>query len=347
MDKELDDISRMKQILKDYHEPNKLIFWRDILSFSLIGWVLITYSSFNFILPLYLVGVFMLYKGGMLIHEISHLAKKIKGIRTAYDLLLGYPISYPSYIYDTHLYHHGKKTYGTLRDPEYLYIENFSGLTLIRPLFAAFLLPIFQWIRFGIVPFITPFMPRKFKVHLFQKYSTLVFSMAYVRPIRNEEQSLMTMMREDLLCASYKVGLIALLYFEILPMRFLFIYYIAFVIASLLNMYRALFNHIYANKSGESLSWEDHLMDTATIKAGPITNLFFINGLNYHALHHLFPELPYHNLKAAHFKLVDELEEDHIYKKCIFNSVYDLVKFCMCKERLARLTVNKDVEPAL
>jgi len=337
---EYDDITRMREILKDFHEPEPLTFWADLLCFSVFGWAAITYSSYHFSLPVYLFGVFLLYKGGMLIHEISHLAKKMKGLRLAYDLLLGYAISYPSYIYDTHLFHHGKKTYGTSRDPEYLYIKSFKGLTLLRPLIAAFFLPLLQWIRFGILPFLTPFLGRNFQISLFQKYSTLVFSMKYVRPLRNEKQSLKRMMREDLICALYKVLLVCLLYFKVLPLDFIILYYGAFVIASLLNMYRALFNHIYANKSGESLSWEDHLMDTATIEPGLITNLFFINGLNYHALHHLFPDLPYHNLKKAHQKLMMSLEEGHIYRKSVFKNVPELIKFCMRGDRLYRLQVN-------
>jgi fatty acid desaturase len=37
-------------------------------------------------------------------------------------------------------------------------------------------------------------------------------------------------------------------------------------------------------------------------------------GLRYHALHHLFPSLPYHNLGRAHQRLMAELPTDSPYR---------------------------------
>jgi fatty acid desaturase len=38
-------------------------------------------------------------------------------------------------------------------------------------------------------------------------------------------------------------------------------------------------------------------------------------GLRYHALHHLMPRLPYHNLGIAHRRLVAALPADHVYRE--------------------------------
>jgi fatty acid desaturase len=38
-------------------------------------------------------------------------------------------------------------------------------------------------------------------------------------------------------------------------------------------------------------------------------------GLRYHALHHLMPRLPYHNLAAAHRRLVATLPSDSDYRR--------------------------------
>jgi fatty acid desaturase len=38
-------------------------------------------------------------------------------------------------------------------------------------------------------------------------------------------------------------------------------------------------------------------------------------GLRYHALHHLFPSLPYHNLGKAHRRLMRELPADSPYRQ--------------------------------
>ena len=45
----------------------------------------------------------------------------------------------------------------------------------------------------------------------------------------------------------------------------------------------------------------------------PLTLLFFPFSIRYHALHHLFPSLPYHNLKKAHAHLVASLPQDSPY----------------------------------
>ena len=45
----------------------------------------------------------------------------------------------------------------------------------------------------------------------------------------------------------------------------------------------------------------------------PLTLLFFPFSIRYHALHHLFPSMPYHNLKRAHDHLVRTLPSDSPY----------------------------------
>jgi fatty acid desaturase len=335
-----DQIQQMKSLLSDMNEVNKFIFWRDLILLSLVGWISIIYTAFNYNLIIFLIGTYSLYKGTMLIHEVSHLSKKIPGYKLAYNILLGYPNSYPAYIYDTHLFHHGKKTYGTVKDPEYAFIKDYSLITLIRPLLTSFLLPIMQVFRFVILPLITPFSSINFKRALYQKYSTLVFSLEYIRPIKNESKELKMMMTQDLICSVYKVVLVTLVLLKVLPFQFIINFYFAFVIASLINMYRALFNHLYANETLTSLSWEDHLLDTATIKSGFFTKLIFVNGLSYHAIHHLFPEMPYHNLEKAHKILEKHLPDNHIYKQNIYSGPLSLAKFCMSKHRLGKLSVN-------
>ncbi len=38
-------------------------------------------------------------------------------------------------------------------------------------------------------------------------------------------------------------------------------------------------------------------------------------GLRYHALHHLFPAMPYHSLDAAHHRLMAQLPPDSPYRQ--------------------------------
>ena len=44
------------------------------------------------------------------------------------------------------------------------------------------------------------------------------------------------------------------------------------------------------------------------------TELWAPVGLRYHALHHYFPGVPYHNLPRAHHRMVDALPADSVYR---------------------------------
>ncbi len=325
MNTEADQIKFMKEILKEELTLDKKLFWFDIILCAIFTWPFLIYAGLYKNLLTFFVGSFFLYKGTILIHEVSHLSKKIKGYRLFYNIFFGWPNGYPAYIYDTHLFHHGKKTYGTKRDPEYKYIEQITVTDLFRPLISAFILPLFQATRFGIVPLITPLLPRRVKLWLFQKLSTLVFSLEYVRPVRDEKQSLKMMIGNDLMCSAFKIVFFSLVTLGYLPLTFILVWYGSMVVASLLNMYRALFNHKYGNKSLESMSWEEHLRDTITIEPGLLTNIICVNGLNYHGIHHLFPELPYTNFARAHKKLMERLPDDHVYKETVYSSFSEVV----------------------
>lgn len=332
------EIVQMKSLLKDFQVVDKKKFWLDITINILFSWPFLVYTFFNPNLITFFVASFFLYRGTMLIHEVSHLAKKIPGYRFVYNLFFGWPNSYPAYIYDTHLFHHGKKTYATPRDPEYKYISAYNLKTLLKPLLSSLLLPILQLVRFLILPFIEGFLPKEAKLKILKTYSTLVFSLDYVRPIRNESKALKEMLQNDLLCAMYKVVFIGLILVDVLPVQSILYFYLCFVISSLFNMYRALFNHLYSNESLQSLSWEAHLVDTVTIKPSLLTNMIFINGLNYHSLHHLFPDLPYLNLGKAHKKLMETLPDGHIYKENVFDSIMDVVKFNFSESRKTKIS---------
>jgi fatty acid desaturase len=96
-----------------------------------------------------------------------------------------------------------------------------------------------------------------------------------------------------------------------------------------LNYVRNLTAHRYRNH-GPAMSHEDQLRDSITITGGWFTELIFPLALRYHALHHLFPHLPYHNLAVAHHRIVAHFAPDSAYHQTIFPSyaaaVRELVK---------------------
>jgi fatty acid desaturase len=76
---------------------------------------------------------------------------------------------------------------------------------------------------------------------------------------------------------------------------------------------RQLADHHFAG-DGTAVDVESHILDSCNFTGhDPLTWLFFPFSIRFHALHHLFPSMPYHNLEAAHEHLVRHLPSDSPY----------------------------------
>jgi fatty acid desaturase len=84
-----------------------------------------------------------------------------------------------------------------------------------------------------------------------------------------------------------------------------------------LNGIRTLAAHRYANQAG-TMTREEQLLDSVNIAGrSPLTPLLAPVGLRYHALHHLFPTMPYHCLGEAHRRLMRVLPDDAPYRATV------------------------------
>jgi fatty acid desaturase len=76
---------------------------------------------------------------------------------------------------------------------------------------------------------------------------------------------------------------------------------------------RLLADHHFESEGG-NMDLPDHIRDSCNYTSNDLlTRLFFPFSIRYHALHHLFPTLPYHNLSAAHAYLSENLPADSPY----------------------------------
>jgi fatty acid desaturase len=50
------------------------------------------------------------------------------------------------------------------------------------------------------------------------------------------------------------------------------------------------------------------------VGTGWATSLLYPVGMRFHALHHFFPSMPYHNMERAHRLLMEHLPEDSRYR---------------------------------
>jgi fatty acid desaturase len=96
--------------------------------------------------------------------------------------------------------------------------------------------------------------------------------------------------------------------------------YLIALMALGLNHVRTLVAHRYRS-DGETMTFAEQLDDSINVEGRtPLAALMFPVGLRYHALHHLFPSIPYHDLATAHRRILRELPEWGAYRAATYPS---------------------------
>ena len=90
-----------------------------------------------------------------------------------------------------------------------------------------------------------------------------------------------------------------------------------------INFLRAIGSHRWENPDGREMTFVEQMLDTVTIDSDlPWESLINPLGLRYHAAHHMFPGIPFHNLRAAHLRLREHLPPDSPYHRTLEPSLF-------------------------
>lgn len=301
----------------DLHTPRPAIYWTDLLLSALIGWTAfaaaVAFKPFSWrMTAACLVAVFALYRGLCFLHEISHLRQRaLRGFETTWNILLGMPMLMPSIMYvGVHQNHHKLSTYGTTQDPEYL---PFSGQHLMIVLFGvqSLLVPLLLIVRFLFLSPISLLSPR---VHtwLAVRATALSMNVQYRREVPKATSRKIARWEAATLIAW--CGLVGLAAFRVLPWRFFAIWCLVSAAVSLVNTVRTLGAHRYTS-DGTPLDRYAQLGDSIDTPGAFWTELWAPVGLRYHAMHHYFPGIPYHNLGEAYRRLMRSLGPGSTYSE--------------------------------
>jgi fatty acid desaturase len=300
-----------KRLVSDLHTPRPAIYWTDLLLSALVGWtafaaaVLFEPLSWRMLLAS-LIAVFALYRGLCFLHEISHLRQSaLRGFEITWNLLFGVPMLMPSFIYvGVHQNHHKISTYGTTQDPEYL---PFSGRPLMILIFSleSLVLPGLLIVRFLLLAPFSLLSPRTHE-WLAIRASAFCMNVRYRREVTEATSRKIARWEAATLVAW--CGLLTLAAFHVVPWRYFAVWYLVLAVVSFINAVRALGAHRYES-DGTPLDRYGQLGDSIDTPGAIWTELWAPVGLRYHALHHHFPGLPYHNLKAAYRRLVRTLPD--------------------------------------
>jgi fatty acid desaturase len=307
-----------RRLVSDLHTPRAAIFWADLLLSAAVGWmafgvVIEARSVSSLTMAAFVLAALALYRGLCFTHELTHVQRRaLPGFETAWNLLFGVPLLLPSFTYvGVHQSHHNLATYGTKDDPEYLPFASSSRLILTFAIQSSLLIPLLVLIRFLILAPAGLVWPR-FHRWLEVRASSFAMNPAYRRAVSDAMAA--RMRRWELLTLAAWIGIGVLLYRGVLPPRTLVMWYAVLILVSFLNTMRTLGAHEYES-DGDPRNRQAQLADSIDTPGGPWTALWAPVGLRYHALHHYFPGIPYHNLGTAYRRIIHALPADSMYKK--------------------------------
>lgn len=312
--------------IRDLFAPTPAIYWADFGASLLVGYGA---AAWHLSRPLVsvagvaslFVAVCAVYRLSCFLHEAVHVRdRRLPGFRRTYDVLVGVPLLMPSFWYRHHRAHHAPRHYGTARDGEYLPLGRGSRRLLVGFFAQVLVQPIAVGLRF-LVGTPVSWLHRGWRRRLIERHSALVINPRYERPAESRRNDRMPRwdavieaacaMRAWLLIgtwlAGWPLGQVPRLYF------------LATCVLTL-NYLRTAAAHRFV-LSGSASSLPEQVADSVTITGHPLlTELLCPLGLRYHALHHLFPALPYHQLGHAHRRLVAKLPPDCPYHATLFPS---------------------------
>ncbi len=335
-------LAEARDLVRDLFEPNPRIYWTDLLLSAIGGhlsFVAVRALAEGLILnraaelpaympesePLrwallvvaFLTCCLLFYRAGTFIHELVHLRSgSFRWFRLAYNGLCGIPFLMPSFVYLTHVDHHRRKHYGTEADGEYLPLSHWPTRYIVFYLLEAFVVPPLAFLRFLVFTPISWVFPA-FRRWMHQRASSMIIDPRYLRPLPTaEDRNLIR--RQEVFCFLYLMILVFGVWWwqGYFPAALLAQAYLTGVTIVLINGVRTVSAHRWTNDGHSEMTFVDQMLDSVNVPGNDWFNaLWGPLGMRFHALHHLFPSMPYHNMPAAHRRLMEKLPEDSPYRR--------------------------------
>ena len=260
------------------------------------------------------IAVFWLYRLGSLVHEVAHLPRgEMRTFKVVWNLVVGVITLTPSPFYTKHHRdHHSQHIYGMPQDPEYVtnMVRRGSWSSLLAYSLFVLAFPILVFLRFLLSPL--TFLHPRLREFVLTRASSLTFNWHYERKVGTFDRRVITAI--ELLCCLRAALIPGVVLAGFAPWTRVPLLYSLGVSVLILNQLRQVADHHFSG-GGNRFSFADHILDSCNYKANdPLTWLFFPFAIQYHALHHIFPTLPYHNLAAADAYLLAKLPADSPYR---------------------------------
>jgi fatty acid desaturase len=235
---------------------------------------------------------------------------------------MGIPMLTPWIIYRNHIDHHSVRYFGTPDDGEYLPLAAAPRIETIKYVLQTPVLPILLILSFGVVGPLSWFH-KGLREWVLTAASHGVSNPYYRKRIAPADEK--HWLAVEILCFLWLALLAVLLVKGVIDWMVLPKAIALFGLTLALNWVRNLAAHGYGSR-GERVTLAEQVADSVNITGQTwLTTLMFPVGLRYHALHHLFPFLPYHNLGKAHERLASRLPPESPYHRVNHRSYFAAV----------------------
>lgn len=311
-------INQLAKELARSMRPNPTIYWADLLLSAGLGWSLFfashrASSTLPFFALSFAAALFLL-RATYFIHELAHIQRKdLPGFQLAWHAVIGVWMLIPSLMIGAHADHHRRSTYGTPRDPEYAPIARWRPWRFALDLGTLPLVPPLLALRWGLLTPLSIFSARLRRL-LIERASTLVINPSYVRAV---PEDLRRWRAQEAFMAAFVLTISGLCYAGVIAPALLAHWWRIATIALIANQLRTYLAHAYEG-DGHPMTKLEQMQDTITLAGWPVlTDALAPVGDRFHAIHHLFPFLPYHAFPRAHRRLLQILPPDSSYRSTI------------------------------
>lgn len=306
------------QITSDLTRPNPRIYWTDLLLTAVVvygGLMLAVMGPGAWAFVGAVASALALYRAISFIHELTHLrAGDAPGFREGWNALIGVPFLAPSLLYEgVHNLHHLKQLYGTADDPEYLPLARSRPLVLAGFLAVAALAPLGSFLRFALLAPLSFGLPQ-LRSPVLARYSAMVINPGFRRQDFGASRRA-GWKAQEVGAWLWSWALVVMIVMGGLAARFVLTGVVIMATVALVNQLRTLVAHAWTS-DGRQLTITEQYLDSINVPPpGWLPLLWAPVGLRYHALHHLLPRVPYHNLAEAHRRLAAALPQDSAYHR--------------------------------
>ena len=316
------------EMSRDLNGAKPGIYWGDFLGSAVLGYgalagAILLSGAFAWVGGV--VAILALYRAGSFIHELTHIKHRdVTWFRFGWNSVVGVPLLVPSFLYEgVHNLHHARTRYGTIEDPEYLPLALMKPWTVPLFVIVSGFAPLAMLIRFGVLTPLSLLVPSLRKV-VVERFSGLQINPLFRRRAPEGELKRQWLAQEAA-CSVWAITLVALVLAGIVPLRAFGIFLAVASGVMVLNQVRTLVAHLWENE-GEAMTVTAQYLDTVNVPPPTLLPALWAPvGLRYHALHHLLPGVPYHNLAEAHRRITAALEPHSPYHKASYAGLPRLV----------------------